>query len=75
MSVGDEGVWVTLDWGTPKVHLASGQRTPFGNEIALCGEARAGEVREGCEDEVDAENLCARCLLKRHSEQARGEGE
>jgi hypothetical protein len=31
--------------------------------------------REGAEDEVDAESICARCLLKRHTEQGRSEGE
>jgi hypothetical protein len=69
VSLGDDGVWVTLDWGTPKVHLASGKQTPFGNEVALCGYVQPAPPKEGTEDEVDAENICASC------QQKRGEGE
>lgn len=61
---------VTLDWGTPKVHLASGKKTPLGDEMALCGYVGLGVPREGTEDEVDAEDTCSRCLLSGHYDQA-----
>lgn len=58
---------VTLDWGTPKVHLASGRVRLYGDcevEEALCGYVRPVGPREGVEDEVDRENICKRCLAK-----------
>jgi hypothetical protein len=65
---------ITLDWGTPKVHLASGDQMlmrhaladPEGYiEVALCGYVTGEQPKEGIEDEVDAESICARCLAKR----------
>jgi hypothetical protein len=75
MTLGENGIHVTLDWGTPKVHLASGEKQLMRHaladpesyvEVAVCGYVQADHPREGAEDEVDAENICARCLLKRN---------
>jgi hypothetical protein len=60
---------VTLDWGRPKVHLASGRRRILGKDFeveeALCGYVAGSTPREGTEDEVDTESICSRCTKKR----------
>lgn len=64
---------VTLDWGTPKVHFASGRKRIYGSgetvEEALCGYVRHEAPREGTEDEVDRESICRRCLKKRDQQE------
>lgn len=69
---------VTLDWGREKVHLASGRKQVLGGhrlgsgfevEEALCGFVVGSTPREGTEDEVDAENVCRRCLKKRDQQE------
>jgi hypothetical protein len=58
---------VTLDWGSEKVHLASGRHRVFGwskftVEEALCGFVAVSTPKEGTLDEVDQEFVCKRCL-------------